>query len=362
MFQATHAREDASRVADALGGETVGGLVSLALGAAAGDDEPRENGSANKGRTMIDGLDVAFLGVKGEIELLAQKALNHVDIAQQLISAFERNENIKIIDIATIMGIAQLVDNVTVELVKENIGKQLAGEIANHNALTFWLAEKTLVTGQLAPIGAASANSDVAHGLIIDNFLPDIAEQTIKGLTILGEAANVVLEVGTIRMEKLLLKAPKHAAIEEIVLQAHEIALDIEFSNHGGAGVILGHLAEMVGEPLLAIKRALTLATGVGVRDKTPVPPVGADIKEEMMDDAVAKRSGHDLANDRIMDDEGDAAAGVITVAQHTFAEIENVFHVVEFETVLVDGETLAFAGGKISAPKFVAEKIAKGI
>lgn len=362
MLQATHAREDASRVADALGGETVGGLVSLALGAAAGDDEPRENGSANERRTMIDGLDIAFLGVKGEIELLAQKALDQIDVAQQLLSAFERNENIKIIDIATIMGITQLMDNVTVELVKENVGKQLAGEIADHDALAFWLAEKTLVAGQLAPIGAAPANSNVAHGLIIDNFLPDIAEQTIKGLTILGEAANVVLEVGAIRMEKLLLKAPKHAAIEEIVLQAHEITLNVEFSNHGGAGIILGHLAEMVGKPLLAIKCAFAFATGVGVRNKPPVPPVGADIKEEMMDDAVAKRSGHDLANDRIMDDEGDAAAGVITVAQHTFAEIENVFHVVEFETVLVDGETLAFAGGKISAPKFVAEKIAKGI
>ena len=36
MFQATHAREDADRVADALGGEAVGGLVSLALGAAKG--------------------------------------------------------------------------------------------------------------------------------------------------------------------------------------------------------------------------------------------------------------------------------------------------------------------------------------
>ena len=115
-------------------------------------------------------------------------------------------------------------------------------------------------------------------------------------------------------------------------------------------------------KPLLAVKRAFAFTTGVGVRNKPPIPPVGADIKEKMMDHAVAKRSGHDLANDRIMDDEGDAATGVITVTQHTFAEIENVFHVVEFETVLVDGETLAFAGGKISAPKFVAEKIAKGI
>ena len=263
MFQATHARKDASRVTDALGGEAVGSLVSLALGAAARNNEPRENGSANERRTMIDGLDIAFLGVKGEMKLLAQEALDQVDVAQQLLSAFERDKNIKIVDIASIMGITQIMDNVTVELIKENIGKQLAGEVADHDALTFRLAEKTLVAGQLAPIGAASANSNVAHGLIIDNFLPDVAEQTIKGLTILGEAANVVLEVGTIRMEKLLLKAPKHAAIEKVVPQTHEIALDIEFSNYGGAGVILGYLAEVVGKPLLAIKCAFVFAAGV---------------------------------------------------------------------------------------------------
>ena len=34
MFQATHAREDADKVADALRSEAIGGLVSLALGAA----------------------------------------------------------------------------------------------------------------------------------------------------------------------------------------------------------------------------------------------------------------------------------------------------------------------------------------
>ena len=115
-------------------------------------------------------------------------------------------------------------------------------------------------------------------------------------------------------------------------------------------------------KPLLAVKRAFAFTTGVGVRNKPPIPPVGADIKEKMMDHAVAKRSSHDLADDWIMNNESDAATGVITVAQHAFAKIENIFYVIEFEAMLVDGETLAFAGGKISAPKFVAEKIAKGI
>ena len=217
MFQATHAREDTDRVADALGGEAVGSLVSFALGAAARNDEPWENGSTNKRHAMIDGLDIAFLGVKGEMKLLAQEALDQVDVAQQLFSAFKRNENIKIIDIATIMGITQFVNNIAVELTKENIGKQLAGKITDHDALTFWLAEKTLVAGQLAPIGAPPTNGDVAHGLVIDNFLPNITEQTIKGLTILGQTTDTVLEIGAIRMEKLPLKTPKHAAIEKVM-------------------------------------------------------------------------------------------------------------------------------------------------
>ena len=78
------------------------------------------------------------------------------------------------------------------------------------------------------------------------------------------------------------------------------------------------------------------------------------------MDDAVAKGCGDNLADDRIMDDESDAAARNITAADNAIAELSNIFHFVELETMFIDGLALAFAGDFVGAPEFFEEKIFK--
>ena len=132
------------------------------------------------------------------------------------------------------------------------------------------------------------------------------------------------------------------------MVQAHKVALDVKFGDEGGAGVVRGGLTEVAGEALLAVEGAFALAAGVGIGDEAAVPPVGADVEEEMMDDAVAEGGGDDFAGDGVLDDEGDAAAGMIITAEDAVAEVNEVFHIVKFKAVLVYGVFLAFAGGEV--------------
>lgn len=116
----------------------------------------------------------------------------------------------------------------------------------------------------------------------------------------------------------------------------------------------------MIQKTLLAEEDALILATGIRVDDKAAVPPVGTDVVEEVVDDAVAKGRGDNLADNWIMDDESDAAARNVATADDAVAELSNIFHFVELETVFVDGLALAFAGDFVGAPEFFEKKVFK--
>lgn len=64
---------------------------------------------------------------------------------------------------------------------------------------------------------------------------------------------------------------------------------------------------------------AFVFATAVRIVDEMVVPPLISVIIDEMMDDAIAKRGGKNLADDWIMRDEGDAATGVIMTGENFF-------------------------------------------
>ena len=64
----------------------------------------------------------------------------------------------------------------------------------------------------------------------------------------------------------------------------------------------------MFGEAFLTIEGTFVLAAGVRIRDEAAIPPTGARVEEEMVNDAIAKWGSDDFTNDRIGDDEGDTA------------------------------------------------------
>ncbi len=113
----------------------------------------------------------------------------------------------------------------------------------------------------------------------------------------------------------------------------------------------------MMSEALLTIEGTFALAARVGVGDETSIPPIGANIIEKMMNDAVTKRCGDNFTDDGVVNDKSDAATGLIKMTQNTITQVDDIFHGIEFEAVLVDSMFFAFSGGFVSVPEFVEEK-----
>ena len=103
------------------------------------------------------------------------------------------------------MGIAELVDDdEAIQLVKEDVGEQLAGEVADDDALAGRLVEEAFVAGELAPVGAFAADGDAVHGAVVDDFFPEIAEQAVELVAVFGGAADAVVGVGAVGVVELL--------------------------------------------------------------------------------------------------------------------------------------------------------------
>ncbi len=108
-----------------------------------------------------------------------------------------------------------------------------------------------------------------------------------------------------------------------------------------------------MGEAFLTIECAFALTARVRIGDKTTVPPIGADIIEKMMHDAVAKGCGNDFANHWVAYDESHTAAGFVIAAHNAVAQVDSIFHGIELVAVFVHGMAFAFARSVIGYPKF---------
>lgn len=202
----------------------------------------------------------------------------------------------------------------------------------------------------------------------MDDLIPEEFYGVVKFFAVAGMAMDgiemkiVIVPGGDVGrgmrlVAELAFETPENAPEKEFVVEAHEVTLDVEFDGKGGFGIIIGGAADVGGEALLAVEGAFILAAGIGVGDKAAIPPIGADIEEEVVDDAVAKGGGDDFAGDGVVDDEGDAARRFITAANNTVAEEDEIFHIGEFEAVFVDGFAFAFAGVVVGLPEGLEEE-----
>lgn len=148
MFDGTHAGDEAVEVAGAGGGEVVGGLETVAASAAAGDDKTGVDDSANKGDTFLDRLTVLLFGVEGEVKFLFEKFRDNGEVAEELSATGHRDDNKKVVDVATIMFVAEVKSNVAVELVEEDVGEELTGKITDDDAAAFGLIKEAFVGGE----------------------------------------------------------------------------------------------------------------------------------------------------------------------------------------------------------------------
>ncbi len=201
---AAHAGDETFDVAFTFGGEFVGGIVGVAAHAFAGDDKAGINNDADERDAFVGVLFVLLFGVEREAEFVEEEFANNLDVAQELFFFRFGDDDEEIVDIAAVVFVAEVEADEAVELVEEDVGKELGGEIADDDALAGRLEEEAFVAGKVFPIGALAANGDVFHGLVENDFVPEIFEGLIEFATMFGLAANADFVVGAAIVEKLL--------------------------------------------------------------------------------------------------------------------------------------------------------------
>ncbi len=132
-------------VAFAEGGEAVGSGVGFATGAVSRDDEPRVDDGTDERRALVDILGAALVWMEGELKLVVEELFDHDNIAGELRFLRERYDDIEVVDVASVVGVAEVVDDETVELIEEDVGEELAGEIADDDTVAGLTVEETLV-------------------------------------------------------------------------------------------------------------------------------------------------------------------------------------------------------------------------
>ncbi len=148
VFDGAHAGDEAFEIAGAGGGEVVGGLETVAAGAAARHDKAGVDDGADKGDAFFDGLAILLFGVEGEAEFLIEEFRDNSEVAEELGAAGHGNDNKKVVDVATVMFVAEAESDVAVELVEENVGEELASEVADDDAAAFGLIKEAFVGGE----------------------------------------------------------------------------------------------------------------------------------------------------------------------------------------------------------------------
>lgn len=121
MFEGAHAGDDAFDITGAGGGESVSGGKTFAASAAARNNETGIDDGTDEGDAAFDGLTEAFFGVKGEGEMVFKETLNDVDVAEGLGALGHGDNNKEVVNITTIMFVAEFKSNETVELVEEDV-------------------------------------------------------------------------------------------------------------------------------------------------------------------------------------------------------------------------------------------------
>ncbi len=192
MHERAFARDDAFETAGAVSGEGVGGRMSVAAGAFTGNDKTGVDDGADERYTLADGLGVDFVRVKLETELVTEVVANNGDIAHELGFLVHRDNDKEIVNVATVMFITEVESNKAIELVEEDIRDELASKITNDDAAALFAVKEAFVRGEGGPVGFGPTDDDVAHGIIVNDLMPEKLKGLVELITVARLAGNGV--------------------------------------------------------------------------------------------------------------------------------------------------------------------------
>lgn len=172
-------------------GKFVSGGMSFAAGTVTRNDKARVDDGADERNTFVDGLSMNLVGMKGEVEAL-KELTNNGDIAHDLMLLCHRDDNVEIIDVATIVLVTEVDSDKTVQLVKIDVGQKLAGKITDDDAVAGVAVKETFVVGQGSPIGFRATDGDIFHRVVVDDLIPEKLGDLIELFAVVWAAVNLI--------------------------------------------------------------------------------------------------------------------------------------------------------------------------
>lgn len=124
--------------------------------------------------------------------MIAEVGIDDFDVTHELGFLGEGNDDIKIINVAAIVHIAEIESNEAIKLIEEDIGEELAGKIADDNAMARFAVEETFVGRKGCPIFTGATNDNIAHGVVVDDLVPEELDGLVELVAVARAAGNLV--------------------------------------------------------------------------------------------------------------------------------------------------------------------------
>ena len=216
-----------------------------------------------------------------------------------------------------------------IQRVEIEVGEDLAGQVPDRKAAPGRRVEKALLSRQAVPVIAVPADSAVVRRVAEYHGPAQVNEEfAILAMVPRPQERSEPVE-------------------QELSVDAHEEALDVELQNVGIAGVVVRTAPDEPVDPLYSQVASLADPARVAIEDELVLEEVVDLVDDEVMNDAVAELGGEDLAFHRLVDDESERGAGCVGPCIDLFAQAQEVLLVVNLErgrvrcTSLVPAATL---------------------
>ena len=317
---------DAVEVTLTTSSKTVDGVGIVFADALTGDDVI----VVDFGTEEFDTVGDEGLGLLGGVDSEAEGGGKTLDFGHvfgnesgQLFGGDDREP---VVDIMAGIAIAELDNEIAHELVEVDVGESLRSEVANDDTAARGLRKEGLVGWEVVPVAQATADTD-AGGRVVENHL---APEKFEG----------VVEFAALR--ELAIKTPEDAEVEAFAAEAHEVAAKVTLDDVSGSLTIEANATHFALEVVDTVEGAFAFATRVGAGEQASIPPEASVFEEKVVDNAVDKGGGENFAFDGMMDNKGDAAAGMVGASENSITEVNEIFKIVGLEAMLVG--SLAFA------------------
>lgn len=124
--------------------------------------------------------------------MIAEVGTDNLDVTHELGFLGEGNDDIKIINVAAIVHIAEIKSNKAIKLIEEDIREELAGKIADYDTMTRFAVEEAFVGRKGCPIFTGSTNDNIAHGVVVDDLVPEELDGLVELVAVARAAGNLV--------------------------------------------------------------------------------------------------------------------------------------------------------------------------